>query len=389
MINQNYEKLSKNYIFTEISSKIKDFKANNNKKLYNLSIGDVSLPINENIISVMQKALSEQKIKNKFKGYPPEIGYDFLKKKIVTYYKQKNVDISTEDVFVSNGAGCDLGNLLDLFEKNKVVIQDPTYPAYFDSSVIKGMETILLGANKENNYLVTPKNLKEESYIVYLCSPNNPTGKTFAHSELKQWVDFCLRTNSIIIYDVAYESFVEGNFVKSIYQIENAKKCAVEVGSFSKLAGFTNFRCGWTIIPKELKREGQKLNDLWTRRQCTFFNGVPYFVQKGAEFVLTQKGQKICQNNIKYYKNNAKMLKDTLKKINFDFVETNNSPYVWLKCPPKYSSWQFFDLLLNEFNIVGIPGCAFGKNGEGYFRFSAFANCKDIESVCKKLNKLK
>ena len=359
------------------------------KKLYNLSIGDVSLPIDEKIVDVMSKALIEQKIKNKFKGYPPEIGYDFLKEKIASYYKQKNVLINSDDVFVSNGAGCDLGNLLDLFEKNKVVIQDPTYPAYFDSSVIKGMEIVLLDANKENDYLVSPKSLKEENYIIYLCSPNNPTGRTFTYSELKIWVDFCIKTNSVIIYDVAYESFVEENFVKSIYQIENAKKCAIEVGSFSKLAGFTNFRCGWTIVPKELTRNNKKLNELWERRQCTFFNGVPYFIQKGAEYVLTKNGLKICQNNIKYYKNNAKMLKNALKSINFDFVETNNSPYVWLACPQKYSSWEFFDLLLKEYNIVGIPGCAFGKNGEGYFRFSAFCENKDIEKVCEILQKLK
>ena len=385
-INKNYQKLQKNYIFTQINTKIAQYKNSHpNAKLLNLGIGDVTRPLGKNIIKIMKRALSEQGNKKTFKGYPPEVGYNFLKDAVKDYYKKRNIDIDSSTVFISNGAGCDVGNILNLFDKVKVVIQDPTYPAYFDSNFLNGNQIVLLPASSDNNYKISPKGLKNESYLIYLCSPNNPTGATLSHSELSDWVNFANKTKSIIIFDCAYEAFVEDDSPRSIFEIEGAKTCAIEIASLSKTAGFTNLRCGYTIVSNELIIDGCSLNQMWHRRQCTYFNGVPYFVQKGAQYALSDEGQIECKKNIQYYKRNAKILKNCLKRLNYQVVESNNSPYVWIKCPEGMSSWEYFDYLINNYQIVGVPGIGFGKTGEGYFRFSAFGNRGDIIEVCNKL----
>ncbi len=386
-INKNYKKIKKNYIFTEISEKKSNFlKSHKNAKIIDLGVGDVTRPLNKNMVAVINNALNEQLHKKTFKGYPPENGYDFLKKQIVNYYKQRNVSLTIEEVFVSNGACCDVTNILDLFKKNKTIIANPTYPAYYDSNFLQGNAIFLRDANQKNNFVLSPKNLKKRSYIIYLCSPNNPTGTVFTKQQLKEWVDFANLTSSIIIFDCAYESFISDvNLPHFIYEIEGAKKCAIEIASFSKMAGFTNLRCSWSIVPEELNINGYNINSMWSRRQCTKFNGVPYCVQKGAEYALSKNGQLECKKNIQYYKTNLKILTKCLKSLKIECFNSMHTPYVWFKCPQNYTSWQFFDLLLQDYQIVGIPGLGFGTQGEGFFRFSAFASRKDILIACERL----
>lgn len=388
-INKNYQKIKKNYIFTEISNKKdKYLKENQKAKIIDLGIGDVTLPLGKNFVKVMEKALAEQAHRSTFKGYPPENGYDFLKDQIIKYYKRRNVELNRKDVFVSNGACCDVTNILDLFNKNTTVIANPTYPAYFDSNFLQGNSIILESASVQNDFVLNPKNLNKKSYLIYLCSPNNPTGTVFSKNQLKQWVDFALKTKSIIIFDCAYESFIDDvKLPHFIYEIPGAKNCAVEIASFSKMAGFTNLRCSWTVVPTELKIGNQSLNNMWERRQCTKFNGVPYLIQKGAEYALSEEGFKECKKNIDYYKKNLKILLKNLKEVGIETYSSQHTPYVWFKCPNKYTSWEFFDILLTQCQIVGIPGVGFGSAGEGFFRFSAFGRRKDIIEACKRLKK--
>ena len=367
--------MPKNYIFTVINDKI--------CQILNRGIGDVTIPYPKKLLKAMQNALSFQSQKDTFLGYPPETGYDFLKIAIKNYYCKLNVNLDKSEIFVSNGAGCDVTNILGLFDKSDVLIFNPTYPAYFDSSFLQGNSIALLDANIANNFLPLPNVLAQKSYLIYICSPNNPTGATFSKQGLKKWVDFANKTSSVILFDSAYSYFVQDACPKSIFEIEGAKTCAIEVASFSKSFGFTNLRCGYTIVPKTLNRQNGNLNDMWNRHQCTFFNGVPYFVQKGAEFALSDEGQAEIQKNIMYYKQNAKMLKNALKKIGIGVLQSNNSPYVWAKCPKNLTSWQYFDYLLS-LGVVCVPGCAFGDNGEGYVRFSGFAKRKDILLATKK-----
>lgn len=385
-INKCYS-TKKNYVFTEIAQKVESFKQNHpNQKIYNLGIGDVTLPLDIKLVDVMDKALKEQSEKDSFKGYPPETGYDFLKNAIVCAYAQMGIDISIEEVFISNGAGCDVTNILNLFKNVTSVIADPTYPAYYDSNALCGNDVVLLPLNKSNNYKMSPKNLSyDKSYLVYICSPNNPTGATLSHADLDEWVRFANLTKSIILFDNAYQCFIEDDSPKSIFEIEGAKSCAIEIASFSKCAGFTNLRCGYTVVPKRLIRQDMSLNDMWKRHQCTFFNGVPYHIQKGAEFVLTGEGQEICRKNIDYYKQNAKILKRHLLSSNYELLQSNNSPYVWMKIPNGATSREYFEFLLKNYGIVCVPGSGFGKSGEGYVRLSAFAKREDILDACKML----
>ncbi len=385
-VNKNFSLLENNYIFTEVNQRRDKYQQENkDKKLLQLGVGDVSLPLPKKMVKIMQKELKKQCGKKHFRGYPPENGYDFLKNAIVDYYKRRNVILQKDEIFISNGAGCDVGNLLDLFGLNKVVIQNPTYPAYYDSSIIAGNEIILLSATKENNYILSPDELEFDSYLIYLCSPNNPTGATFDYASLKKWVDFANKTKSIIIFDCAYESFIEDNCPHFIYEIEGAKNCAIEIASFSKTAGFTGIRCSYSVFPKNLNIDGLNLNSMWNRRQCTKFNGVPYFIQKGACYALSSDGILECKKNIITYKENAFLIKQCLKEQKYDVLDTNNSPYVWFKCPNNMSSWEYFDYLLNEYQIVGIPGIGFGSGGENYFRFSGFAKREDIVEAIKRI----
>ena len=386
IINKNYKKLQNNYIFTEISQKITKYLEHNTQAdIISLGIGDVSLPLGENLVNVMTKELEKQKTKQGFVGYPPEVGYPFLRNAISRFYKKRKIQIEVEEVFVSNGAGCDIGNILDLFSNLTAVIQDPTYPAYFDSNVLSGNKIKLIRATHENNFLPSPKGLKKKSYLIYLCSPNNPTGQTLGKKELKEWVDFANSTNSIIIFDSAYSCFVSDDSPKSIFEIKGSKTCAIEIASFSKMAGFTNIRCGYTIVPKNLIRQNLSLNKMWNRRQCTKFNGVPYFVQKGAEYVLSDDGQNECQKNVNYYKNNVQIIKNCLNQIGLKSINSSNSPYIWVKVKDEYTSWKFFDELLNNCQVVCVPGVGFGKSGEGYVRFSGFGSYENTMIACKRM----
>ena len=311
--------------------------------------------------------------KETFKGYGPEQGYNFLKSSIQSYYKNFNVLLDSNEIFISDGAKSDLGNILDLFDKdNKVLIPDPVYPVYVDTNTMAGRKIIFIDANEENNFLPLPDE-EVKTDLIYICSPNNPTGAVYNREQLKKWVDYAVKNNAIILFDSAYESFVSDNELpRSIYEIEGAKNCAIEFCSFSKTAGFTGTRCGYTIVPNELVFDNMSLNKMWLRRQTTKFNGVPYIVQKGAEAVFTPDGQKQIQENLNYYKQNAKIISDTLDKLNIKYTGGKNSPYIWLKCPNNMNSWDFFDLLLTKIAVVGTPGAGFGKNGENWFRLTSF-----------------
>ena len=382
-INKNYQKLPKNYIFSQISTKIEQIKKQYpNLKIINLGIGDVTRPYSKNIIKTLKSAIDLQGDQKTFKGYPPELGYDFLKVAIKNYYKTLGIKIAKEEIFVSNGIACDVTNLLGIFDKCTAVIADPTYPAYFDSNFLCGNKIKFLSANQSNNFLPMPNQLKNQSYLIYICSPNNPTGATYSKEQLKEWVNFANKTKSLILFDAAYSYFIQDHSPKSIFEIDTAKTCAIEFASFSKSFGFTNLRCSYTIIPKNLILQNTKINQMWQRRQCTFFNGVPYFVQKAAEFALSC-GQQEIQKNIQYYQKNAQILQKNFKKQGIMVNNSRNSPYIWAKCPCGLSSWQYFEYLLSM-GVVCMPGCGFGKSGEGYVRFSSFASRQDILLATKK-----
>ena len=389
-LNDHFDDLVKNYLFSEVGKRVKAYQEKNpDKKIIRLGIGDVTLPLSKVVVNAMQAAVLEMGMKSTFKGYPPEYGYDFLRKAIVDYYlKNDNVNLDMEDVFVSDGAKSDCGNIVEIFGDNPILIPDPVYPVYMDSNIMAGRKVTLVNATKENFFLPSPEGIKEDSYIIYLCSPNNPTGAVYDHKGLKAWVDFALKTGSLIIFDSAYESYVEGDEPRSIYEIEGAKACAIEICSLSKSAGFTGVRCSWTIIPSQLIIEGKSLNQLWARRQATKFNGVPYIVQKGAEAALKEEGLRQSKETIAYYKRNAKLLTDLLTKKGVFFTGGISSPYIWMKTKDNMTSWEFFDELLNKVQIVGTPGSGFGKNGEGFFRLTAFGSYEDTLEAVKRLDEL-
>lgn len=373
-INQNYKNLNESYLFSTIAKKVSEFaKLNPQKEIIKLGIGDVTLPLCSAVIEAMHFAVDEMGKKETFKGYGPEQGYDFLKTEIQDYYKNNGVSLELNEIFISDGAKSDLGNILDLFDKdNMVLIPDPVYPVYVDTNIMAGRKIVYIDANEENNFLPLP-DLSQKCDIIYICSPNNPTGAVYNREQLKKWVDYAVENQAIILFDSAYESFIDDkNLPKSIYEIENAKKCAIEFCSFSKTAGFTGTRCGYTVVPKELIFNDMSLNKMWLRRQTTKFNGVPYIVQKGAAAIFTEEGQKQIHENLNYYKKNAKIISDTLDKLNIKYTGGKNSPYIWLKCPNDMNSWNFFDLLLEKIQVVGTPGAGFGTNGDNWFRLTSF-----------------
>lgn len=390
-INENYLNLKDSYLFSTIAKKVKEYKESNpDKDVISLGIGDVVLPLCESILKEINIATEEMGNKETFKGYGPEQGYSFLKEKLASYYKEFNVDLENEEVFISDGAKSDLGNLLDIFSKdNTVIIPDPVYPVYVDTNIMDGRKIVYINGNDENNFLPIPsEDLKGD--IIYICSPNNPTGATYNRNELTKWVNFALKKNAIILFDVAYEAFIkDDNIPHSIYEIDGAKKCAIEVGSFSKTAGFTGMRCGYTIVPLELEACGVKLNKLWLRRQTTKFNGVPYIVQKAASAIFSEEGRIETRKNIEYYMENAKIIGEALTSIGIKYSGGDNSPYIWLKCPNNMSSWEFFDYLIKESSIIGTPGVGFGKNGEGYFRLTSFAHRENILKAVERIKKMK
>lgn len=399
-LNENFLNVKESYLFSEIAKKVNDYSAQNpDKKIIRLGIGDVTLPLVPAVIEALHKAVDEMGAQETFRGYGPEQGYDFLREKIVDYYKKNTIRLELDEVFVSDGAKSDIGNITDLFDKDNVVlIPDPVYPVYVDTNIMNGRKIEFLNANADNGFCPLPEgNTKAD--IIYLCSPNNPTGACYTKEQLKTWVDYALENDAVILYDAAYEIFVQDeNLPRSIYEIDGAKRCAIEFCSLSKTAGFTGTRCGYTIVPKDLKVKVNKLkllkidsdvveiNKLWVRRQTTKFNGVPYIVQRGAEAVFTEEGQKQIMENINYYRANAKVIADTMDEIGIKYFGGVNSPYIWLKCPNGMKSWEFFDYLLENINVVGTPGAGFGENGEGYFRLTAFG---DKDNTVEAMNRLK
>lgn len=385
-INTNYQNISDSYLFSTIAKKVNEFAVNNpDKKIIRLGIGDVTLPLCKVVVEALKNASDQMGVKETFHGYGPEQGYDFLKSKVQAYYQSHNVELELGEIFISDGAKSDLGNILDLFAiDNTVMVPDPVYPVYVDTNTMAGRKIVYIDANAENNFLPLPdKSVKAD--IIYLCSPNNPTGAVYNKEQLKAWVDYANENNSVILFDAAYECFItDENLPRSIYEIEGAKTCAIEFCSLSKMAGFTGTRCGYTIVPQSI--ENGLLNKMWLRRQTTKFNGVPYIIQRGAEAVFTPVGQKEIQENLNYYKENAKLISEVLKKHNIWHIGGTHSPYIWLKCPDNMTSWEFFDYLLDNVQIVGTPGSGFGKNGEGYFRLTSFGSRENTQEAVKRLD---
>ncbi len=375
-INEHYHDLAESYLFSTIADKVEAYtKAHPDQEIIRMGIGDVTQPLCPAVIQAMQQAVAEMGVQKTFHGYGPEQGYAFLKRAIQGYYQEKGVDLALDEIFISDGAKSDLGNILDLFsDDNTVCVPDPVYPVYVDTNVMAGRRIVYADANESNGFAPLPQ-AGLEADIVYLCSPNNPTGAVYTKEQLKAWVEYALEREAVLLFDAAYEAFIEDvTLPRSIYEIEGAERCAIEFCSFSKTAGFTGTRCGYTVVPMALERQGAKLNRMWLRRQTTKFNGVPYIVQKGAAAVFTEEGQRQARRTIDYYKENARVMAGALQALGVWFVGGKNSPYLWMKCPNGMDSWSFFDALLAEAQVVGTPGVGFGHNGEGYFRLTAFGD---------------
>lgn len=388
--NGHFSEISENYLFAEVSDRVAAYtKAHPDKKVLKLGIGDVTLPLAPAVIEAMHSAVDDMSKKETFKGYGPYEGYDFLRESIKDYYLSHGVSLAMDEIFVSDGAKSDLGNILDIFAKDNVVsVPDPVYPVYVDTNVMAGRKVIFSSATKENGFLPMP-DYKVDADIIYICSPNNPTGAAYNKTQLKEWVDYANKKGAVILFDAAYECFIsDDKLAKSIFQIEGARTCAIEFCSFSKTAGFTGTRCGYTVIPHELKKDGFKANAMWYRRQATKFNGVPYIVQKGAAAVFSKEGQKQIRENLDYYRTNASIIADCMDRLKIWYTGGKNSPYIWLKCPDCADSWKFFDRLLNEIQVVGTPGAGFGKNGEGFFRLTAFGSREVTGEAVERLEQL-
>jgi len=388
-LNENYLNLKDSYLFAHVSQRVTEYKAQNpSSEIISLGIGDVTLPLAPAVIAAMQKAVSEMGHADTFRGYGDYQGYDFLQQAVCGYYAGKDVPLRRDEIFVSDGAKSDLGNILEIFStENTVLIPDPVYPVYVDTNIMAGRRIIYINGNEENNFLPLP-DASVRADIIYLCSPNNPTGSVYTREQLKLWVDYAIDNNAVILFDGAYEIFVRREGLPtSIYQIEGAKRCAIEFCSLSKTAGFTGTRCGYTIVPQELVRDGVSLNKLWLRRQTTKFNGVPYIVQRGAEAVFSGEGMRQIKADASYYLENARIIADTLAERGIWFTGGENSPYIWLKCPNGMSSWEFFDALLEKARVVGTPGTGFGQNGEGFFRLTAFGNKEKVMEAMERIKK--
>lgn len=386
----NYANLKDSYLFFNIAQKVKAYlEKNPGKHIYRLGIGDVSLPLCDAVIKALHEAVDDQANKERFHGYMPECGAPFLREIIANFYADKDIKLDVDECFVSSGASDELGDILDLFDRScSALVIEPAYPAYVDANVIAGREIIHLASGKENGFLPVPdENTRAD--IVYTCSPNNPTGAVFSRSQLQKWVDFANKNGSVILFDAAYEAYIEDESLPhSIFELEGAKTCAIEICSLSKTAGFTGTRLGYTVIPKALERNGMNLNDMWVRNRTTKTNGVSYILQKGGAAVFTPEGQRQIRENINIYKNNAKVIMEALDKLGIWYCGGKNAPYIWLQCPNGMGSWEFFDYLLNEIQVVGTPGQGFGACGEGYFRFSTFGSPEDTKEAARRLSEL-
>lgn len=401
-INENYLKLPGSYLFSDIAKKVKAFtEGNPDKKIIRLGIGDVTLPLAPAVIDALHKATDEMAVKENFKGYAPDLGYEFLRSAIALHdFKSRGVDICIDEIFISDGAKSDSGNIGDIFDvNNKIAVCDPVYPVYVDTNAMSGRtgeylpdlgkwsNVIYMPCTKENNF--APQLPEETPDIIYLCFPNNPTGSTINKAELQKWVDYANKVGAVIIYDAAYEAYIsEEDVPHSIYECEGAKTCAIELRSYSKNAGFTGTRLGFTVIPKDLKCGEVMLNSLWARRHGTKFNGAPYIIQAAGAAVYTEEGKKQTREQIAYYMNNAKVIKEGLVAAGYSVSGGVNAPYIWLKTPDKMTSWEFFDYLLQEANVVGTPGSGFGPSGEGYFRLTAFGTYENTLEAIDRIKKL-
>lgn len=389
-VNKNFEKLVPSYLFAEIAKRVNEFTAKNpDKKIIRLGIGDVTLPLAPAVVEAMKKGCDEMGVKETFKGYPDYEGYGFLREAISEYYESFGVSVSPDEILINDGAKSDAGNIGDIFSAdNTVLVTDPVYPVYVDSNIMAGRKILYADANEENGFCAMPDpNVKAD--IIYLCSPNNPTGSCYTKAQLKEWIDYANVNNSLIIYDAAYEAFItEDDVPRSILEIEGARTCAIEMCSLSKTAGFTGTRCGYTVIPKELVLDGVNIYKLWYRRLSTKFNGVSYPVQCAAKAVFSEKGRKQIKENIAYYQENAKIISKTMDELGIKYTGGINSPYIWLKCPDGMGSWEFFDYLINNIYVVGTPGEGFGKNGEGWFRLTSFGDRENTIEAMERFKKL-
>ncbi len=392
-INENYLNLKDSYLFATVGRKTAAYKAAHPEKdVIRLSIGDVTRPLAPAVIEAMHKAVDDMSRAETFHGYGPDqycYGYDVLIDSIKGSYARKGVTLSSSEVFISDGAKSDCGNILDIFsEDNVVLVPDPVYPVYLDTNIMAGRKVIFADATEENGFLPMPDE-SVRADIIYICSPNNPTGAAYTIEQLKKWVAYAKKMDAVILYDAAYEYFVDDTVhARSIYQVGGAKECAIELCSYSKTAGFTGVRCGYTIVPEALIRGGHSLNRLWARRQSTKFNGVSYITQMGAAAVFTEEGERQIRENIDYYRRNAKTIADCLDELGIWYTGGKHSPYIWLKCPDGMDSWTFFDYLLENANVVGTPGSGFGKNGEGFFRLTAFGTHENTERACARIKAL-
>lgn len=389
-VNKNFENLVPSYLFAEIAKRVNEFTAKNpDKKIIRLGIGDVTLPLAPAVVEAMKKGCDEMGVKETFKGYPDYEGYGFLREAISEYYKSFGVSVSPDEILINDGAKSDAGNIGDIFSAdNTVLVTDPVYPVYVDSNIMAGRKILYADANEENGFCAMPDpDVKAD--IIYLCSPNNPTGSCYTKAQLKEWIDYANVNNSLIIYDAAYEAFItEDDVPRSILEIEGARTCAIEMCSLSKTAGFTGTRCGYTVIPKELVLDGVNIYKLWYRRLSTKFNGVSYPVQCAAKAVFSEKGRKQIKENIAYYQENAKIISKTMDELGIKYTGGINSPYIWLKCPDGMGSWEFFDYLINNIYVVGTPGEGFGKNGEGWFRLTSFGDRENTIEAMERFKKL-
>ena len=388
-INEHFGDIKESYLFSDIAKRVKAYSAAHpDQKIIRLGIGDVTLPLTKSVIAAMHNAVDEMASSATFRGYAPEYGYDFIRQAVADYYGRMGVSLDAEEIFVGDGAKSDIGNIVDILGNNDILIPDPVYPVYVDSNLMSGRKPTLLEANAENGFLPMPNGVEEKPWVIYLCSPNNPTGAVYNRQQLQEWVDFANKTGSLIIFDSAYESYIKGDYPHSAYEIDGARACVIEICSLSKTAGFTGTRCGWTVLPAELEANGTKLAKLWARRQATKFNGVPYVVQRGAEAAVSEQGHVEAMECVGYYMENARILSEFLKEKGIWFTGGENSPYLWLRCPNGMSSWEFFDYLLENVQIVGTPGEGFGKCGEGYFRLTSFGTRESTLEAVERLRKL-
>lgn len=389
MLNKNFQDLEDNYLFAMVAEKSAAYIASNpDKPIIRMGIGDVTKPLAPAVVQALHDAAEDMGNVETFHGYGPEQGYGFLRESIVSYYESFGVKLDADEIFVSDGAKNDIANILDLFSKDaKVLIPDPVYPVYLDTNVMDGREVVFADANEENAFLPMPDDSLDVD-LIYICSPNNPTGACYSKEALENWVAYANEKNAIILYDAAYEAFIVDESPRSIYAVKGAETCAIEIASLSKTAGFTGLRCSHSVVPKALERKGISLRDMWNRRQSTKFNGTPYIVQKAAEAVYSPQGMKEISANIEDYQENAKIMTDSLDALGLFYTGGKNSPYIWFKCPNNMDSWEFFDKLLEEVQVVGTPGAGFGKNGKNFFRLTAFNTKENTEEAMRRLEKL-